>query len=54
VLNPNSATNSLLILKILPGIVALFEKICEEQPILTVFSKSGRMYKTVVSVKCMM
>jgi hypothetical protein len=38
VLNPNSATNSVLTLKILPEIVALFEKICEEQPILTVFS----------------
>ncbi len=49
VLNSNSAINSLPIVQISQGIVALFEKIYDGEPILTVFSVG-----TVVSIKCIM
>jgi hypothetical protein len=39
--NSNNAVNSLPILQISLGIVALFEKIYDGEPILTVFSNIG-------------
>ncbi len=53
VVNSNVAIGYLPTLQILLGIVALFEKIYDGEPILTVFSNIGRMYNTVVSNKCM-
>jgi hypothetical protein len=40
VVNSNIATGALLTLQISLGIVALFEKIYDDEPILTVFSMS--------------
>jgi hypothetical protein len=50
--NSNIAIGSLSTLQISLGIV--IEKIYDEEPILPVFQISGRMYNTVVSIKCMM
>jgi hypothetical protein len=54
--NRNITIGSLPTPQIPLGIVALFEKINIGEPILTVVSNtvSGRMYNTVVSIKCMM
>jgi hypothetical protein len=55
VLNSNIAVNSLLTLQISLGIIELFEKIYDGEPILTVFSNIGEdVYNTVVSIKCML
>jgi hypothetical protein len=43
VLNSNIAINSLPTLKISLGLLALFEKIYDEEPIFAVFSITGRM-----------
>jgi hypothetical protein len=51
VVNPNTAIDSLPALKILVGIIALFEQIYDKELILTL---SGGIYNTAVSVKCMM
>jgi hypothetical protein len=48
------AIGSLSTLQISLGIVALFEKIYDSETILTVVSNIGRMYNTVVSIKCFM
>ncbi len=53
VVNSNITIGSLLTLQISLGIVALFEKIYESQ-FLPSFQISGRIYNTVVSIKCMM
>ena len=53
VVNSNIAIGSLPTLQISLGIVALFEKIYDGEPILTVFSNIGEDYNTVVSIKCM-
>jgi hypothetical protein len=52
VVNSNIAIGSLPTLQIEVGIVALFEKIYYELPILTVFSNIGKdvLYNTVVSI----
>jgi hypothetical protein len=54
VVNSNNAINSLLTLQIPLGTVALFEKIYDGEPILTVFSNIGGMHNTVVSKKGIM
>jgi hypothetical protein len=50
------AIDSSLTLQISVEIVALFEKIYDGEPILTVVSNNGEdvHYNTVVSIKCMM
>jgi hypothetical protein len=48
VVNSNIAIGSLPTLQISLGIVALFEKIYDSEPIFTVVSNIGRMYNTVV------
>jgi hypothetical protein len=53
VANSNIAIDSLPTLQISVGIIALFEKIYDGEPILTVFSNIGEDYNTVVSIKCM-
>ncbi len=52
--NSNIAIGSLPILQISQEIVALFEKIYDDEPILTVVSNIGEDYNTDVSIKCMM
>jgi hypothetical protein len=52
--NSNIAIDSLPTLQILLGIIALFEKIYDGEPLLTVISNIGRKYNTGVSIKCMM
>jgi hypothetical protein len=54
VVNSNIAIGSLPTLQTSHGLLALFEKIYYGEPIFTDFSISGRMYNTVVSIKCMM
>ncbi len=54
VVNSNIAIDSLPTLQISEGIIALFEKIYDGEPILTVFANIGSMYIDVVSVKCVM
>ncbi len=51
VVNSNIAIGSLPTLQISLGIVALFEKIYDGEPILTVFSHIGEDYNTVVAMK---
>jgi hypothetical protein len=50
----NIAIGSLPTLQTSHGLLALFEKIYYGEPIFTDFSNIGRMYNTVVSIKCMM
>jgi len=52
--NSNIAIGSLPTLHISIGIVALFEKIYYEARFLPSSQILGRMYNTVVSIKCMM
>jgi hypothetical protein len=52
--NSNIAIGSLPKLQISLGNIALFEKIYYGEPIFIVFQTWGRMYNTVVSIKCMM
>jgi hypothetical protein len=52
--NSNIAIGSLPTLQISLGIVALFEKIYDGEPILTVFSDIREYYNTVVSMKGIM
>jgi hypothetical protein len=52
VVNSNIAIGSLPTLQISLGIVALFEKIYDGEPILTVFSNIGEDYNTVVAMYC--
>ncbi len=52
--NSNIAIGSLPKLQISLGIVALFEKIYDGEPILTVFSNIGEDYNTVVAMKGIM
>ncbi len=54
VLNSNIAIDSLPTLQISLGIIALFEKIYDGEPFLTVFSNIGDDYNTVVSMKAIM
>jgi hypothetical protein len=55
VVNSNIAIETLPILQISVEIIAVFEKIYDGEPILTVFSNiGGRIYIIVVSVMCMM
>jgi hypothetical protein len=54
VVNSNIAIGSLPKLQTSHGLLALFEMIYYREPIFTVFSTSGRIYNTVVSIKCMM
>ncbi len=53
-LNSNIANDSLPTLQISLGIIALFEKIYDGEPFLTVFSNIGKDYNTVVSIKGIM
>ncbi len=53
-MNSNIAIGSLPTLQISQEIVALFEKIYDGESVLTVVSKSGRIYNTDVSIKCTM
>jgi len=50
----NIVIHTLPTLQISVGDIALFEKIYDGEPILTVFQISVRMFNTVVSIKCMM
>jgi hypothetical protein len=52
--NSNIAVDSSPTLQILLEILALFEKIYDGEPILTVVSNIGEDYNTVVSIKCIM
>ncbi len=52
--NSNIAIDSLPTLQISLEILALFEKIYDGDPILTVVSNIGEDYNTVVSIKCIM
>jgi hypothetical protein len=54
VVNSNIAIGSLPTLQISLGIVALFEKIYDGEPILTDFSNIGKDYNTVVATKGIM
>jgi hypothetical protein len=56
VVKSNTAINSLATVQISQGIVTLFEKIYDGEPILTVFSNIGEeaRYNTDVSAMCMM
>jgi hypothetical protein len=54
VVNSNIAIGSLQTLQILLGIVALFEKIYDGEPIITNFSNIGKDYNTVVAIKGIM
>ncbi len=54
VVNANITIDSSPTLQISLEVVNLFEKIYDSEAILTVVSKSGMMYNTVVSIKCMM
>jgi hypothetical protein len=54
VLNSNIAIDSLPTLQISLGIMALFEKIYDGEPFLTVFSNIGDDYNSVVSMKGIM
>jgi hypothetical protein len=57
VVNSNIAIGALPALQISQRIVALFEKIFDDEPILTVFSNIGEedvLYNAFVSIKCMM
>ncbi len=51
VANSNIAIGSLPTLQISLGIVALFEKIYDGEPNITVFSNIGEDYNTVVAMK---
>jgi hypothetical protein len=53
VVNSNIAIGFLPTLQISLGIVALFEKKYNGEPVLTFFQISGRVYNTVVSMKYM-
>ncbi len=52
--NSNIAIDSSPTLQISLEILALFEKIYDGEPILTVVSNNGEDYNTVVSIKCIM
>jgi hypothetical protein len=52
--NSNIAIGSLPTLQISLGIVALFEKIYDGEPIIIVFSNIGEDYNTVVAMKGIM
>ncbi len=52
--NSNIANDSSPTLQISLEILALFEKIYDGEPILTVVSNIGEDYNTVVSIKCIM
>jgi hypothetical protein len=52
--NSNIAIDSSPTLQISLEILALFEKIYDGEPILTVISNIGEDYNTVVSIKCVM
>ncbi len=52
--NSNIAIGSLPTFQISLGIVALFEKIYDGEPILIVFSNIGEDYNTVVAMKGIM
>jgi hypothetical protein len=55
VVNSNIAIETLPTLQISVGVIAVFEKIYDGEPILYVFSNiGGRIYNIVVSVMCMM
>jgi hypothetical protein len=54
VVNSNIAFGSLPTLQISLGIVALFERFMMESRFVPSFQISGRLYNTVVSIKCMM
>jgi hypothetical protein len=55
VVNSNIAIETLPTLQISVGVIAVFEKIYDGEPILTVFSNIGRrIYNIVVSVMFMM
>ncbi len=54
VVNSNIFIGSLPTLLISLGIVALFEKVNESEPIFTVVLNIGRMHNTVVSIKFML
>jgi hypothetical protein len=54
VVNSNNAIGFLPTLQISLGTVALFEKIYNNRPILTVVSNIGKDYNTIVSIKCIM
>jgi hypothetical protein len=54
VVNLNIGIGSLTTLQISVGVVALFEKMYYEVSILPSSQISGRMYNTVVSIKCTM
>jgi hypothetical protein len=54
VVNSNIAIGSLPTLQISLGIVVLFEKIYDGEPILAVFSNIGEDYNTVVAMKGIM
>jgi hypothetical protein len=56
VVNLNIVIGSLPMLQISLATIALFEKIYDGKPILTIFSNIGEdvLYNSVVSIKCMM
>jgi hypothetical protein len=54
VVNSNIAIGSLPKLQTSHGLLAFFEKIYLESRSLPSFQTSGRIYNTVVSIKCMM
>ena len=54
VVNSNIAICSLRTLQISLGIVALFEKIYDGEPIITNFSNIGEDYNTIVAMKGIM